>query len=137
MRKDLIPNPPSHELAKQMVEDVAKAQTFKPTLYVRAALANAITDHYDGFTAYLKGGRVTGSAQADMYMLAGRIVEWETEAGRPELFTALENGTIRLVDIVKRIAPELRKMKFDVIRGVCVGSTTQGLENNQPLKIAG
>ena len=132
MKKDLVPNPPSHELAKTMVESVGKTQAFKATPHVRQGVANAISgDHYDEFKSHLCGGKLTGSAQADMYLLATKIAKWEADAGQTALDSALESGKIRLVDIVKRLAPELRKFGFDVRRGVCVGVTTQGAEQHK------
>jgi len=127
---NLVPNPPSFELAKKLAGDAPKPKRFPTTPLVRTALMDILSkeEHYVVLCAYYAGGDRTGSTQADQYFLASSLVDWEAEAGRTELHAALSGGVIRLVDIVKRLAPELRKLGFDVQRGVMMGM----LENDSP-----
>jgi len=124
MTKALTPNPPSDDFMKKSVEDAGTSATFNTTQEVRGAISRAIQNgHWPELSKYLYGGKVTGSIQADQYELARDLVKRDAEAHHTALDSALESGNIRLVDIVKRLAPELRKLKADVRRGVCVGST--------------
>lgn len=120
---NLVPNPPSFAVAKTMAGNAPKPRRFPTTPLVRTALTAVLSneEHYYVMCAHYAGGDRTGSTQADQYFLASCIVEWEAEAGRKELHAALSGGVIRLVDIVKRLAPELRKLGFDVQRGVMMG----------------
>jgi hypothetical protein len=124
MGKDLIPNFPSHELAAKQVASAPKPKRFPITLHVRAAIHHAVADkeHYDELCHHFAGGRISGSTQADLYFFAQTLVDWERAAGRHSLDEAIHSGDIRLVDIVKRLAPELKKVNIAVERGVITGT---------------
>ena len=121
---DIIANPPSFELAQKLVSDAPKPKRFPTTTHVRCALQAAILirEHYQTLCAHYLGGKETGSAQADAYFFATKLVEWESAAERFDLANALKADKIRLVDIVKRITPELRKLGMEVERNVITGT---------------
>lgn len=127
MSKEMIANPPGYEYAAQMGVN-APVQHIPITQLVRTAIHAVLSsrEHYEEFIRYFRKGEVTGSTQADLYAVARLIVNWEDDANRPLLATMLkgEKPIIRLIDIVKRITPELRRLSFDVQRGVIVGVLT-------------
>ena len=126
MAKDLIANPPSFELATRMAHDVPAPKRIPVTPLLRTAISAVLNDKakYEEFVRYFKKGEITGSTQADLYLVAELLVNWEAAAGRTQLCEMLHGSDkqIRLVDIVKRLSPELRRVKFDVQRGVIVGT---------------
>lgn len=135
MAYELIANPPSFELACKLVQDAPAPKRVPITAHVRTAIAAVLGDreHYAVFVRYFKKGEVTGNTQADLYAIANLLVRWEAEAGRTEMSTLLAGDPpqIRLVDIVKRLAPELRRYNFDVQRGVIVGTLIGKIESPQ------
>ena len=123
MSKDLIFNPPTHEAAKAVLLRTRKTQKFQITPLVRSAIQAALADseHYAVVMSHYGGGKVTGSKLADGYFLAEKLVEWEAADGRPFLHDAIADDRIRLNDIVKRLAPEMRKSGMAIEGNVCTG----------------
>jgi hypothetical protein len=122
---DLIANAPSPEVAAKLAASAPKPKRVPITQYVRVAVVASLKDedHYTILAEHFSNGRITGSAHADVYRLAELLVEWEAKAERFELSNAMsaKGSKVRLVDIVKRITPELRKLGFDVMRGTILG----------------
>jgi len=126
MARSLVPNPPRFDMAQTLASKRAKKPS-EITPLLRTALLHVFEDqkHYETFVEYFRGGEVTGSRIGDAYAVARLVVEWEAEATRTELHDMLYGpvASIRLVDVVKRLAPELRRFGFDVRRSVIVGIT--------------
>jgi len=126
MSKGLIANPPSFNAmqAKKNARSTKKASV-SITPLVRSAMDAASNDNekYQKLMSLYSGGEVTGSKTADVYEAAKLLVEWETQAKHTALSNMLENRAIRLVDIVKRIAPEMRRIGLDVRGSVILGLT--------------
>lgn len=123
MKKDLIANPPSHELAAKLFRREAGNKPTPTTTLVKKAFGVVVADEklYGEFVRYFKKGEVTGSIQADAYEAARLLVENAALAGQHELADLIKDRKIRLVDVVKRLSPVMRAYRFDVQRGVIVG----------------
>lgn len=128
MPKHIIPNPPSHEAALELLKRAKKTRKFQITPATREAIANAVADHYEELMTYLQGGKITGSKLADAYQLARYLIQWEAELGNVSLHAAIERREILLNDIVKRIPSELKKLGFAVDSWVCTGQLIEKIE---------
>jgi hypothetical protein len=124
MATQLIFNPPSAAKAEQLANQAPKPKKFQTTPHVRTACGEAMrnADHWVLMINYLNGGDITGSARADLYELARQLVSWESDASRNSLANALEDGDIKLVEVVKRIVPTLREFKLELDKGVLLGT---------------
>ena len=122
-KQELVANPPSFDKTQQLLAEVKKNKPESITPLVRDAVRHACSDpdKYRVFVKHYAGGAVTGNKQADCYAASKLLAQWEAEAMRPKLDNMLESQQIRLVDIVKRVPQELRRIRFDVKGSVILG----------------
>jgi hypothetical protein len=127
MGKELIANVPSRKAALAAAIEAPHARPASITPLVRGAVdaVYASDELFQEFMHYFddRENSVTGSKRVDLYYAAAMLPRIPCNASM-ELKKLIENGDIKLIDIAKRIVPELRKRNMDIKGNVCLGLLT-------------
>jgi len=127
MGKELIGNIPTRKAAVAAGAEAPRAPRASVTPLVRGAIDAVYADDelYDEFMGFFddKENSITGSKRVDLYYASEALTRIPC-ASSAELNALLEAKSIKLIDIAKRIVPELRKRNMDVRGNVCVGLLT-------------
>ena len=127
MGRDLISNIPSRKAALAVASASPRKEVPQITPLVRGAI-DAVYASDELFVEFMshfddQENSITGSKRVDLYYAAAMLPRIPCHSGA-ELKKMLENGDIKLIDIAKRIVPELRKRNMDMKGNVCRGLLT-------------
>ena len=124
MAKDLISNIPSRKAAIAAAVAGPRQESLPLTPLVRGALdaVYAVDELYEQFMAHFdeQERSITGSKRVDGYYAADMLASLDN-AHSVELRKLLDSGKIKLIDIAKRLVPELRKRNLMMRGNVCLG----------------
>ena len=127
MGKELIANLPSRKAACAAAEEAPRVKPTSVTPLVRGAIdaIYASDELFDEFMSHFddEENSITGSKRVDLYYAAAMLPRVPCNASA-ELKGLLGKGEIKLIDIAKRIVPELRKRNLDIKGIVCRGLVT-------------